>query len=201
MIQDSWVWVAWVSRAIDGMATLREATADTTVASASMMTGKRRPVHARLSSLLGDGGHGEPPSGGSLMVGAGRRATRRKAGSLAIAGLCRLPALRSSSSPPSRSMVGSRRSSQAGSHQARCPSRLIAAGTSTIRTRVTSRRTASGQADTEHLRGDVAHQDEGAEDGDHDQAALVMTRAGGADALDDRALRGRRAAGTARGPG
>ena len=41
------------------------------------------------------------------------------------------------------SIVGSRLSSHAGSHQALWPSRLIAAGTSTIRTSVTSRNTAT----------------------------------------------------------
>jgi hypothetical protein len=39
MIQASWVCVAPVSRAIDGIATLRDATAETTVASESMITG------------------------------------------------------------------------------------------------------------------------------------------------------------------
>ena len=39
MIQDSSVWLAWVSRAIEGSATFREATAATTVARASMTTG------------------------------------------------------------------------------------------------------------------------------------------------------------------
>jgi len=39
MTQDSWVWVAWVSRAIEGSATFNDATAETTVARASMTTG------------------------------------------------------------------------------------------------------------------------------------------------------------------
>ena len=50
MIQDSWVWVAWVSRAIDGIATLSEAIAETTVASASMITGSVARGASRRSS-------------------------------------------------------------------------------------------------------------------------------------------------------
>ena len=48
-----------------------------------------------------------------------------------------------SGSPPSRSMFGTIRSTALGSHHAARPSRLIAAGTSTIRTSVTSSRTAA----------------------------------------------------------
>jgi hypothetical protein len=46
--QDSWVWLAWVSRAIDGIATLREATAETTVARARHVTSRT----ARCAELL-----------------------------------------------------------------------------------------------------------------------------------------------------
>jgi len=53
MTQDSWVWVAWVSRAIEGSATFNDATAETTVARASMTTGSTARCATRRSWVCG----------------------------------------------------------------------------------------------------------------------------------------------------
>ena len=65
----------------------------------------------------------------------------------------------------------------------------MAAGTRTIRTRVTSRSTATPSPIAEDLGRRVRLEDERAEDRDHDQGRAGDDPAGGPDALDDGSVR------------
>ena len=81
------------------------------------------------------------------------------------------PAGRSSSrSSPSSEIRGSTRSSQAGSVQARSPSRVITAGATTMRTTSTSIRIAAARPEADRLDDHVGVGDEAEEDAGHDHA-------------------------------
>ena len=83
-------------------------------------------------------------------------------------------------------MRGSRRSSQRGSHQLAPPSRCIRAGHQQRTQDEGVEGDGGGQADAEHGDDPVAAEDEGEEDGDHDDRRGVDHAAGLGEADPDR---------------